>query len=1193
MSALRLVLRSLWFYRRTHLAVLLGVAAGAAVIGGALVVGDSVRASLRGLTLSRLGQVNFALSGGRFLTEETVADLNTTGHLAYPPLSSSPAPALALSASFTSEQDERVERANGVNFFAADERLWSLLETAGVERPTGEQVVLNARVADDLGVKQGDTVTVAVEVPATVPRENLLGERDDAVRELPLTVSAVLPVDAGAGRFDLNPAQQLPAVAFADLPTIQELLDLSALEPSRFVPEGRKARVNAMFAAGVPNGLSPEETASRLTARLKHSIGLNDLRLRLASGAPAGDGPWGTVSLESERMILDPPVAAAARRAADSLGLTVSPVYAVLVNRAENADDPEKHSAYFVVAGVDPATLTDAPFGPFEFEAGGWPVGQAVPDADVGAAAEPGSRQAQPDLRVPIVLNKFLASKQLGVAVGDEITLRWYPPDSGADAPERSQTFTVAGVLKLGDTPAADRTLTPAVAGITDAETFADWDQPFPMDLDDVTGPDEAYWEEYRATPKAFLPTEIAQDLFGSRYGSVTSFRVAQTGGGMKQSELDGFFRAALSNELDPVPLGLAVLPVKARGLAAAAGTTDFAGLFLGFSLFLILSAAILVSLLFRLGVERRAGEVGLEAALGFDRRRVRRLQFAEGAVVVLAGGVLGSAAAVGYAAALLWALRTLWVGAVGTTVLELSVTPASLAVGFVSAALLAAAAVWWGLRRLGRLSTRRLLAGETDPALTDAQVAGRRGRAGWWAAGLAAVAAGVLAAAVFGVIPDREAFAGFGWTAVVFFAVGSLLLAASLFALAWWLDRAGGGLRNASRLGLRNAARERTRSVLTAGLIATATFLLVAVAAARKDPTGVAPRLDSGNGGFTLVAESTAPLPADPSTPAGRETLGLPDPPASAELFAFRVNPGQDASCLNLYRPTRPTLLGVPATFIDRGGFAWASTPGENPWELLRAELPPKEIDGRTVPVIPVVGDLNTLQYSLHLGVGGELPVPADNPEYVLKVAGMLDGSVFQGVLLMGGPRFTALFPGRDGWAYFLADTGAGDAGAKEYADAAAWLETGLTDYGLDAEPVATRIGSFLAVQNTYLLTFLALGGLGLLLGTVGLAAVMLRNVLERRGELALLRAVGFRPSSVRALVLTETAFLLLCGLAAGTASALLALAPHLLSSGADVPWLTGGLTLLAVFAAGMAASLLAVRAAVRTPIVGTLRGE
>ena len=66
---------------------------------------------------------------------------------------------------------------------------------------------------------------------------------------------------------------------------------------------------------------------------------------------------------------------------------------------------------------------------------------------------------------------------------------------------------------------------------------------------------------------------------------------------------------------------------------------------------------------------------------------------------------------------------------------------------------------------------------------------------------------------------------------------------------------------------------------------------------------------------------------------------------------------------------------------------------------------------------------------------------------------------------------------------------------------------------FGGDATSTAERLARFHRVENTYLSTFQTLGGLGLLLGTVGLATVLLRNVLERRRELALLAAVGYRP--------------------------------------------------------------------------------
>ncbi len=145
----------------------------------------------------------------------------------------------------------------------------------------------------------------------------------------------------------------------------------------------------------------------------------------------------------------------------------------------------------------------------------------------------------------------------------------------------------------------------------------------------------------------------------------------------------------------------------------------------------------------------------------------------------------------------------------------------------------------------------------------------------------------------------------------------------------------------------------------------------------------------------------------------------------------------------------------------------------------------------------------------------------------------------------------------------------------------------------GFDADRVADRLASFLAVQNTYLSTFQALGGLGLLLGTIGLATVMLRNVLERRSELALLRAVGFRGVLVAALVLFENALLLGWGLATGSISALLAMLPHLLSTGADVPWRDVAIIISAVFIAGMLGALVAVRGALRTPVLATLRAE
>ncbi len=287
----------------------------------------------------------------------------------------------------------------------------------------------------------------------------------------------------------------------------------------------------------------------------------------------------------------------------------------------------------------------------------------------------------------------------------------------------------------------------------------------------------------------------------------------------------------------------------------------------------------------------------------------------------------------------------------------------------------------------------------------------------------------------------------------------------------------------------------------------------------------------------------------------------------------------------------------------IARGGFRFVNARRSNEWTWLDEELP----DG----VIPAIADMNTLMYSLHKAVGDTMAIVDESGRTrTVQFVAMLDTSVLQGVLLVSERRFLELYPSQAGWQYFLVGrrkqpaAGPPTAGRDAEADGAAFtarqlqeltelLESRLAPWGADVERVADRLAGFLVVQNTYLSTFQALGGLGLLLGTLGLATVMLRNTLERRAEFALLRAVGFRRRQLAALVLWENSMLLEWGIGSGVTAAVLAMLPHLRSTGAAVPWLHVLTVLLAVYVVGMAASWAAVREATRVRIVEALRGE
>lgn len=1116
MNLCTLFLRSLRHHWRSLLAVSLGAAVGTAVLTGSLIVGDSMRASLRDLTLERLGRVDHALVAARMFREQLAADLNA-------------APAILLRGSAVTDS----ARAGQVNVLGVDDRFWRLADPPSeIQNLSGDQVLLNDTLARELGAKAGDRVLLRFEKPSAVPRDSVLGRRSEVVATVPLTVAGVLPA-RGVGRFSLQANQQLPRNAFVPLATLQRALKLPG-------------RANAIFVTG-----SNEPAA--LQTRLQQSLTLADLDLQLRVLAARG-----CVSLESNRMILEPAVANAALATAAELGVAATPTLTYLANTIAIGT---KEIPYSTVTAFDSKLRLTS--------------GEPSPSLGDGE----------------VLLNEW-AANDLSAKPGDTVRLAYYTVDAQGQLHTAEHAFRLVGVVALAGA-AADPALTPEYPGISDAKTMADWDPPFPVDLKRVREKDEDYWNERRAAPKAFVSLATGQRLWSSRFGALTSVRLAPPrSAGILPAEADlkktaALFEKKLLARLSPDQLGLVFQPVKEQGLRAAGGATDFGELFFGFSFFLIISAAMLVALLFRLGVERRAKEIGILLATGFPVRVVRRLLLLEGGAIAVAGGALGLLGAAAYGALMIAGLRTWWLPAVGTPFLKLALTGGSLAAGCAGGVIVALASVWRTARSLRRREPVMLLAGRFAGEATPAAGA-RAVRRRWFVAGAALLAA-VASLAV-------SASGGTEQAAMGFFGGGAALLVAALAFVDGWFRRvpkslvAAASTRRVAWLGVRNGARHPGRSVLTAGLVASATFLIMAVTAFHQAPGVGAPEKSSGNGGFLLVAESDVPLHHDLNTPKGREALGVSSAAATltgARVSPFRLRPGDDTSCLNLYAPEKPRILGATDAMIERGGFRFettlAATAEEraNPWLLLRHDFGPG--------VVPVFGDANTVQWILHSGLGKDLVITDEHGTATrLRFVGLLSGSIFQSELVMAESRFLKLFPSQSGYSFFLIEAPVERGRAVSQA-----LAEGLSDYGFNVTPTAERLASFAVVENTYLATFQMLGGLGLVLGTLGLGAILLRNVLERRGELALLRALGFPQRSLAALVLAENGFLLLTGLLCGVTCALLAVAPHLAKSAGEMPW--GQLTamLAVVMAAGLGSSAMVVRAAWRVPMLNALREE
>jgi len=1207
MSPLRLIVASLLYHWRTNLAVAGGVAAATAVLSGALLVGDSMRGSLRDLTLERLGRIDEVLLTEHFFREELAGEL--AGQPEFRERFSAAVPAIILQASVenTDQQDKR--RANRINLLGCDSRFWQLgsvgwlwsnevspqspasrgladqrfasvpVDPGHPPELSSRQIVLNQPLAERLGVKQaGEDVILHLPDLSAIPGDSPLGKKTDTIQRPRLTVAAILPAE-GLGRFSLRPNQQVPLSAYVSLGGLQNRL-------------GRPGRVNAILVAGKEGdaGAPPEdrdllEDNHRALEQLLRPTP-DDYGIRIGQSEP-GRTPrreeFRYINITSDRMLLEPAIEAAIRRTLERQRTEFQPVLTYLANAiekrrhdatVEQQDNEGKIIPYSTITALDFAQTP--PLGPF-----------LTPD---GKPIAPLNDQEGKS----IVLNSW-AAEDLGVKPGEEVYVTYFEPESThGQAEEVTHEFTVAAIVDLAGA-ADDRAFTPVVPGLTDQRSINTWEVPFsPFRKGLIRRKDDDYFRRYGLTPKAFVSLAAGQRLWGSRFGRTTGFRVKRD----EHTTVESLGKK-LQAELEPARLGFAFQPVKLQGLEASAGTTPFNVLFLAFSFFIIAAAVMLVALMFRLGIDQRAAQLGILVAVGFGRRRIGLLLAGEGLVVAALGSLLGVPVGVGYAALMILGLRTWWVKAVVTPFLQLHLRPPghdvpwSLVIGFASGVIAAMLAIVWALWRSRRVAPRRLLTGQT----TD--VAAWIGRPPRYAGKLAWAV--LLGAVVLGLLASRL---GEQMQAGAFFGAGALVLITALMAI-WARLRRGTtgaavtvGHGNLLRMALRSAARNPGRSTLTIALVAAACFLIVAVSAFRVDPSGQTPDLASGNGGFALVAESDQPIYQDLNAAEGRRELGFTDEDlellAGTTTFALRVKSGDDASCLNLYRPRQPRVLGVPRQMIERGGFVFAASATaspeqrENPWLLLEENLG-TDTDG--VPLVPVILENNTATYALHpaRGLGDTYEITDDRGRTVrLKIVGLLGASIFQGDLLIGESAFLRCFPDVSGTRFFLT-TARPD---QTQAVGRAWERT-VGDYGLVAEESGQRLARFLVVQNTYLSTFQNLGGLGLLLGTFGLAAVQLRNVLERRGELALLRAAGFRRRTLAEMVMLENGLLLCGGMGCGVLAALVAVLPHLVFGRASIPWTSLAGTLALVLAVGMAAGLAAVRATLMAPLLAALREE
>ena len=1018
----RLLLRSLWRFRRANLGVLLGVAVATTVISGALIVGDSMRYTLRQTAEQRLGEVQYAVIGGDRLFTEALADRmgdESSGVFALRGVLSTP---------------QGGQRANDVDVYGIDDSFAGLL--GGPAKPAEGDAVLSAALAEQLKVRSGDALVLRVPQPSALPIDASLVDASKPAKAVRLTVAGVVD-DADGGRFSLRAEQRTPMNLYVDHAWLAEQL-------------GVQGRLNTVLLPTNPGAIA---------------VTLDDLELQLI------DAPDGRGELRTPRVFLD----ASIER--DLAELPGTRILTYMVNTIAHGD---RQSPYAMVSAIDAIG------------------GLTLKDNE-------------------IAINTWLA-QDIGASVGDELTLTYYLPDEGDRLVQASATLTVAAVVPI-EGVFADRTLTPDFPGLSDAERLSRWDAGPAIDRRRIRDKDEQYWDDYRATPKAFINLTAGQAMWSNRFGTLTAIRFDPP-----------MTNGQLIQRIDPEPLGFVARDVGIQAQQAAAGTVDFGQLFFSLSIFIIIAAVVLTATLFAMSVEQRARQLGTLLAVGLTRRQVTQLIVGEGVLVAVIGIALGLAGGVGYAAGVIAALSGVWAGAVAGTPVLLHVSVTSLVAGSIGALLISALAMGWSLRSLVRRPARELMGGAVGRVS-----AVPRWPSQLWLCG----AVGWLgAAAMFAIVASRASGMRGG---MLGFASGGALFAGLLMLLYAMLVRRHNSRPGRSAalsiagLSLRNLTRRRGRTLAAIVTLGSGVFLVLAVAGFRLNVTDDPGDRTSGTGGFALIVESTQPVRYDLNTQLGRDHYFIDEaqlPPGS--VVPMRVSGGDDASCLNLNATPTPRVLGVdPDLMLQRRAFTFVVGTDTPTWQLL--DLKPANRNG----AIPAIADANTAQWALKLAVGDTMRLADEQGRpFTIELVGTIENSILQGSLIIAEHHFERLYPTTSGHRLLLVDA----EDDVQRGEVAALLEELLVDDGVTVTPTTQRLSDYNRVQNTYLTIFQALGGLGVVLGALGLGVIAARNLFERRAELALYAAVGWSRGRITLLALIEHGVMLFAGLSIGVIAAWLA---------------------------------------------------
>ena len=302
MNTWTIIKRSIFYYRRTHLGLVLGTALGTAILVGALMVGDSVRFSLQRMVRERLGYTAYSLEmGDKYFRSELAVRLAEKLE--------TPVAGLLQTRGIATVASGR-QKANQVQVVGVNHLLAELADVpADFFDLQQNEIIINQQLASHLDLAAGDEILLRIVKLDYLPKDAPLSKDSD------LTVAGKYRIRRIAGRdqfgnYNLRANQIVPPTVFIGLSELNALMDLENSANILLIAEK----------SGNPLSDTDLETA------LRASWTIADAGLHLELLA---DGS--RVQLSTARIFLEPQVI----QAVNTTDLQVNPVFTYFVNSLE------------------------------------------------------------------------------------------------------------------------------------------------------------------------------------------------------------------------------------------------------------------------------------------------------------------------------------------------------------------------------------------------------------------------------------------------------------------------------------------------------------------------------------------------------------------------------------------------------------------------------------------------------------------------------------------------------------------------------------------------------------------------------------------------------------------------------------------------------------------------------------------